>query len=248
MSGDTIAEFWHLGNYVYPLYIFLIENFCYRCFSKNGLIILDAGCGPNISSLSRVPEGVYCVGIDVSSKNIAKSHIKAKTKKYQNFSFIVGSVTELPFRGEIFHLILCCDVLEHIKAKQKAIDEFWRVCKSQGEFLGSTTNILNPLMLFDSLLPKRITYVLTQKFTGERHYERYSRFTVSGLLRSLIEAGFQRGKVKLLGFPPFRASIYEFYEKKLPWFAFFWIVFDKLTNINRLRLIKNMMVFSAQKK
>jgi len=210
--------------------------------------MLDAGCGPNISSLSHVPEGVYCVGIDASSKNTAKSHTKAKTKKYQNFSFIVGSMTELPFCSEIFDLILCCDVLEHIKRKQKAINEVWRVCKSQGEFLGSTTNLLNPLMLFDSLLPKKITYILTQKFTGERYYERHSRFTVSGLLRSLIEAGFKRRKVKLLGFPPFRSSIYEFYENKLPWFAFFWIIFDKLTNVNRLRLMKNTMVFFAQKK
>ena len=246
MSGITVKKFWHLGNYTYLFYRFVLEDFCRRCFAKSSLMMLDAGCGPNISSLTYVPENVSCVGIDVSLKNVAKSHRKAKTKKYRNFSFVIASITDLPFRGEIFDLILCCDVLEHIKAKHRAIHEISRVCRPQGKFVVSTTNLFNPLMLLESFLPKKITYMLTRKFAGE-HYERHSRFTYAELLRALIEAGFKKCRVKLLGFPPFKPWIYEFSDRKLPWFAFLWIAFDNLTNRKQLRLLKDTIVFLALK-
>ena len=209
-------------------------------------MILDAGCGPNISSLSRMPENMSYMGVDVNSKNIAKSHKKAKAKNYRNFSFIVASVTHLPFCSESFELVLCCDVLEHVKAKHKVIHEISRVCRLQGEFVGSTTNLFNPLMLLDCLLPQKITCVLTRKFAG-KHYERHTRFTFFGLQKSLIEAGFKKCKVRTLGFPFFKPWVYEFSNKKLPWFAFIWIAFDKLTNREPLRLLKETMVFLALK-
>lgn len=247
MSGISVKKFWHLSNYMYPFYRFVLEDFCCQCFTKSSSTMLDAGCGPNISSLSHVPANVHFIGIDVSSKNIAKSHRKAKTKDYRNFSFVVASITDLPFRSESFDLILCCDILEHIKAKHKAIHEISRVCRPQGKFVGSTTNLFNPLMLLDSFLPKNITYMLTRKFAGEHYYERHSRFTFAGLLQALIEAGFKKCKVKLLGFPSFKPWIYEFSGKKLPWFAFLWIVFDSLTNRKQLRLLKETIVFLALK-
>lgn len=246
-SGISVKKFWHLNNYTYPFYNFVLQDFCYQCFTKSSLTMLDAGCGPNISSLSHVPENVHCIGIDVSSNNISKSHRKAKTKDYRNFSFIVATITDLTFQRESFDLILSCDVLEHVKAKHKAIREISRICRQQGKFVGTTTNLFNPLMLLDSYLPKSITYVLTRKFAGEHHYERHSRFSALRLLQALIEAGFKKCGVKLLGFPPFKPWIYEFSSKKLPWYAFLWIAFDSLTNRKHLTLLKDTIVFLALK-
>lgn len=246
MSGITVKKFWHMGNYTYPFYRFVLEDLCCRCFAKSSSTMLDAGCGPNISSLSHVPENVHCIGIDISSENIAKSHGKAKTKDYRNFSFIVASTADMPFCSKSFDLILCCDVLEHVEAKHRTIQEISRVCRPQGKFVGSTSNLFNPLMLLDSFLPKKIAYILSQKFAGE-HYERHQRMTSAGLVRALIEAGFKKCRVMLLGFPSFKPWIYEFSDRKLPWFAFFWIAFDSLTNRKQLRLLKDTIVFFAMK-
>ena len=40
--------------------------------------------------------------------------------------------------------------MEHIKAKRKAIEEVSHVCKPKAEFVGSTTNYLNPIMFYRS--------------------------------------------------------------------------------------------------
>lgn len=247
MSGAVVNKFWHLGNHTYVFYRFALEDFCRKCFIKPKLLMLDAGCGPNISSLSHIPDNVLCVGIDVNTKNVATSHRKAKTERYQNISFVVGSIEDLPFCDRIFDLILCCDTLEHIKDRNKALREISRLCISRGKFLGSTSNLFNPLVLLDTLLPSKITTVLSRKFAGE-HYERHFRFSSAGLLKALIEAGFEKCEVKLLGFPPFKPWIYEFSSRKLPLFAFLWIASDKLTNRKPLRLLKETIVFFAIKK
>jgi ubiquinone/menaquinone biosynthesis C-methylase UbiE len=245
MSGAVVRRFWHLGKYAYVFYRFELEDACRQCFVKPNLMLLDAGCGPNVSTLSHVPKDVFCIGIDINSKNTANSNARAKAKGYKNFSFVVADLTSIPFRDECFDVILSCDVLEHVESKQGAIQEIKRVCKSHGKFIGSTTNLFNPVMLFDSFLPQKLLFPLVSRFAGE-HYERHSRFTPNGLLHSLSKVKFRKYEIKLLGFPPFRASSYEFSSKKLPWFAFLWIAFDSLTT-KKLKIFKEIMFFFAEK-
>jgi 2-polyprenyl-3-methyl-5-hydroxy-6-metoxy-1,4-benzoquinol methylase len=246
MSGIDVNRFWKLGNHTFLSYRFVLEDSCWRFFAKSKLAMLDAGCGSRISSLSYVPRSVSCVGIDVSSENITESHKRAKIEGYQNFDFLIASITSLPFRSESFDVVLSADVLEHVKAKAHTIHEISRVCKSRGRFLGSTSNLLSPLLLMDCFLPRRITAVFTRKFVGET-YERHLRFTIPGLLQTLIKAGFKGCRIKLLGYPPFKPWLYESSER-LPWFVFLWIFFDTLTSLEQLRIFKETIVFIASKK
>lgn len=89
--------------------------------------------------LSRVPENVTTIGLDISRSNILSSHKKAKEKGYKNFSFIIGSLTSLPFKDNIFDICVCVDVLEHILNKLQAITEVSRVCKRGAHLIGSTS-------------------------------------------------------------------------------------------------------------
>ena len=159
----------------------------------------------------------------------------------------MASLTQLPFRNECFDLILCCDVSEHVASKQIALNEIGRVCKQCGKLAGSTTNLFNPIMFLDSFLPQKLISVPVRKFSGEGHYERHSRFTPQKLLRSLTKAEFKKCKIELLGFPPFRAAFYEFSEEKLPCFALVWVASDRLTSKGKLRLLKENIIFFAQK-
>jgi ubiquinone/menaquinone biosynthesis C-methylase UbiE len=208
--------------------------------------LLDAGCGPNVSSLSYIPEKAYFVGIDIKSENILESKRKAKNQNCQNLEFITASVTNLPLRNGIFDIVICCDVLEHIEDKHNAINEIARVCKKGGRFIGSTSNLLNPIMMLDSFLPKKIAYILTRKFAGE-HYERHLRLTPFKLMQLLHKTKFSQCEMKLLAFPPLQPWIYEFSNKKPPWFAHIWVTIDKLTNIKPFNLFKETIVFLVKK-
>ena len=90
MSGNIVRKFWHLGKHEYVFYRYELGDFCRQCSSKPGLTLLDAGCGPNVSSLSHVPRDVFGVGVDINSKNVAKSHTEAKAKGNRNLNFVVA--------------------------------------------------------------------------------------------------------------------------------------------------------------
>jgi len=247
MSGFIVEKFWHLNNYRYIFYRFLVEKYCKQSFSKKSSLMLDAGCGSRICSLSHVPKNVFVIGLDVRRKNILNSRRKANEKGYKNFSFIVASITSLPFRHDTFALTVCVDVLEHLLNKQKAVAEISRVCKLGAKLVGSTTNFLNPVCLFDSLAPKRVIEILTERF-APGHYERHSRFSPAKLMQTLKHSNFQALSVKLLGFPLFPTWLYQFSKKKIPWYAYLWIIFNKLTEKKPLNFLKETIVFHAIKK
>jgi ubiquinone/menaquinone biosynthesis C-methylase UbiE len=235
---------WHLGIYYYVFYRYIIEQYCLKIFRKPCLM-LDAGCGPRICSLSHVPKNIRMVGIDVSHKNIVDSNRKAK-KVYGNFDFIVASIMYLPFQNNTFGLAICIDVLEHIRNKQHAINEIHRICKPGVMFVGSTSNLMNPLLLFDSTAPKRVVKTLTDKF-APGHYERSIRFYYYTLSQAFNRAGYKVYDIKVVGFPPFQPWQYQLSDKKLPWYAYFWIIFNKLTKKKPFYLLNEVMIFRAIK-
>lgn len=194
-----------------------------------------------------MPNNVFVIGVDISHWNIRESHRKAKEKGYKNFDFVVASIKSLPFRQQIFDLVICVDVLEHIPNNQKAVDEISRVCKYGASFVGSTSNLMNPLLIFDSFAPKSMVRILTAKFAGS-HYERHCRLSFNKLIRILNHSGFQVCDAKLLGFPPFRPWVYEFSNRKIPFYAYVWIIFNKLTERKPLNLLKETVAFRAIKK
>lgn len=245
MSGLIVKKFWHLGNYRYIFYRFVVEKFCENSLKKP-CILLDAGCGSRISSLSNVPNNITVIGLDISRKNIIESYRKAKEKHYENFNFIVASITSLPIRNRIFHIVICVDVLEHIPNNTKAIFEISHILKPKAVFIGSTSNLINPLMFFDSFAPSRINKILVKKYSGN-HYERHSRFSLGKLIQALNRANFKVYAIKLLGFPPFQPWLYEFSPKKIPWFAYIWITFNRITSKKPLNILRETIVFQAIK-
>jgi 2-polyprenyl-3-methyl-5-hydroxy-6-metoxy-1,4-benzoquinol methylase len=246
MSGLIVEEFWILGGYSYPFYRSVIEKW-YLKFPKKHCFMLDAGCGPQICSLSRISKNIAVIGLDVDRKNIYSSHERAKKKGYDNFHFIVGSLTYIPLISSIFDICVCVDVLEHLSDKKNAINEISRVCKPKAGFIGSTSNSLNPILLFDSAAPKALVKVLTERL-APGHYERHRRLNPKSLIQILKDCNFHIHNIRLLGFPPFQPWLYHYSKKKVPIYAYLWILFDKITNKNPLNFLKEVIVFNAIKK
>lgn len=248
MSELLIEECWSLGGYLYPFYRFVIEKHLYPESQKNeNCIMLDAGCGSKVCSISKIPENVTVIGLDSDCKAVYSSHMLAKKKGYENLCFIIGSLTHLPLRSDIFDICVCIDVLNHLPNKNDAIAEISRVCKPRAKFVGSTSNSLNPILLFDSLAPKVLIKPLTWKF-APGHFERHKRLNPKKLIQTLERQDFQVQDITLLGFPPFQPWIYHYRKKKIPVYAYFWILLDKITNKPPLSVLKEVMVFNATKR
>jgi len=89
-----------------------------------GDVILDVGCGPlaraeNYFSL----KGYEIVGLDVSSVTLKKA--KENVWKYgakQNVSFVQGDAEFLPFRMDVFKVILCIGLISHLPSRISALN------------------------------------------------------------------------------------------------------------------------------
>lgn len=111
-----------------PIQQFLIENF-YR--SLRGLAssikpnrILDVGCGEGttIVKLKQAKIGKILEGIDNS-----EDALRIGKSLYQGINIKSGDIYKLPYKDSSFDLLICTEVLEHLKNPRKALAELRRV-------------------------------------------------------------------------------------------------------------------------
>lgn len=235
---------WKLGAYEYPSYRGYLK-ILFDNYNRLGYSVLDAGCGKG-GFLLNVEKNACGVGLDIKRENIEEAK---KVKGLKTF-FVVGDLQYLPFKNGTFHIILCRDVLEHIKNAEKVIDQFILVLKKRGLILISTTNLLNPAMLSDTLLPSNVSAKIIKKLGGPDYYERNFRFSPWSIIKKFRQNNFDV-KLAMFGIPtvgnPRTRSLYSSSNVKLPLIYYFWIVLNKLTNFAQLRAFKEVMVTIAWK-
>lgn len=89
---------------------------------------LDVGCAEGLYiklfSSSMDSEDFCCVGLD-----IAKNYLTKTKKKAPNASLVLGDAHHLPFREDVFDLVLCSEVLEHVLNPKMVLREIVRVSR-----------------------------------------------------------------------------------------------------------------------
>ena len=93
--------------------------------------VLDIGCGDGIFSIEPAKIGYSVVGVDLNVKSVNYAKYFSKRSEVK-IDFLVDDASHLPFANESFDIILCSEVLEHIKDDEGAIREIERVLKQNG--------------------------------------------------------------------------------------------------------------------
>ena len=102
---------------------------------KEMLMCLDVGCGSGIHSYVLKKLGKKIIALDITRSTI-----------FYLENFMLASAEHLPFRNEVFDVILVSHVLEHVKRKIKALLELKRVLKPHGILI-----VIVPTPLFKCL-------------------------------------------------------------------------------------------------
>lgn len=96
--------------------------------------VMDVGCGAG-NILAQLPQA-RAVGLDLSSYLLAKARAHL-----QDTTFLVrGDVEGLPFQDGVFDKAYCSEVLEHLPAPWRALEEIARVVKGGGRVILSIPN------------------------------------------------------------------------------------------------------------
>ena len=96
--------------------------------------VLDAGCGAGEYSflIAREFKSVRVVGYDVNGAQIRRNNVKAKKENLTNVGFFAKDLTSID-DFEKFDLIVCVDVLEHIKDDDRCIRSLYQALKHGGK-------------------------------------------------------------------------------------------------------------------
>ena len=95
-----------------------------------GDIIVDIGCG--VGDLCRIlPISLKRIGIDLSLSALRYAHRDYRT----DAMFVNASLYELPLQDESVDIIICLEVLEHLREDNKALEEVRRILRPGGRLI-----------------------------------------------------------------------------------------------------------------
>ena len=142
--------------------------------------ILDIGCGSgrHMAETVRRP-GTLTVGTDISRKDLldARSRMAFLGEMGEirgRWALGMTDITGLPFRDGTFDLVICSEVLEHIRDHRTAVSELVRVLKPGGDLIVSVPRYI----------PEKICWKLSEAYrsTPGGHIRIYRRKEVQNLI------------------------------------------------------------------
>ena len=167
---------------------------------KKGSVVLDAGCGSGSLLFKLAEMGYRVCGLELSEEYIKSIDQKVRSMGIDNVLDVRrGSIENIPYRSNLFDLIVSGEVLEHVADDMRAIREFFRVLKPGGLCIVSVP--ADP-ELWD----------FTDEWAG--HLRRYTR---KELVTLFEDKGFIVKDTKFWGFPLVRLYhryVYLPYMKK----------------------------------
>lgn len=101
--------------------------------------VLEVGCGGGYLCEEIAKMGFDTTGIDPSERSLYNA-IKHAKDNLLNIRYEIGAGENIPYPNNSFDVVLCCDVLEHVRDLPKVIREVSRVLKNGGLFIYDTFN------------------------------------------------------------------------------------------------------------
>jgi ubiquinone biosynthesis O-methyltransferase len=104
-----------------------------------GKAVLDLGCGGGFMAAALKERGARVTGVDPSESAIAAARRHAEANDLE-IDYLVGRGERLPFGNGVYDIVVCVDVLEHVKDLNRVIAEIRRVLNPHGLLLFDTIN------------------------------------------------------------------------------------------------------------
>ena len=97
--------------------------------------ILDLGCGSGRFSIGAAQIGHNVTGMDITPEAISAATEKAKKLNLSNVNFLVGDMTDMPFKNNEFDYVFCprfsINAVATFEKRKRTIDEMIRVVKPE---------------------------------------------------------------------------------------------------------------------
>lgn len=133
-----------------------LQNILNKVVLRDCLQVLEAGCGSR--SHIELPASAVIAGIDISEKQL-KRNIGLAIK-------IHGDIQTHDLGTELYDLIICWDVLEHVENPILALKNFFRAVRPKGFILLAFPNVLSLWGLATKFTPHWVHVYFYRKIFG----------------------------------------------------------------------------------
>ncbi|MSQ35817.1 MAG: class I SAM-dependent methyltransferase [Dehalococcoidia bacterium] len=107
--------------------------------------VLDAGCGAH--GRVALPAQAHIVGLDISAEQLAKNQdVQEK---------VLGDIQTYEFPPQSFDVVICWELLEHVRHPERALALFARALKDDGVLVLAAPNVLSIKGLVTKFTPYR---------------------------------------------------------------------------------------------
>lgn len=121
-------------------------------------LVLDAGCG-NGRFLETLPQHSVSIGVD-ASLNL----LRIAQKKGRGTFHVCCELEHLPFRDDLFGMVMSCRVIQHLKEQKRAAQELCRVTRARGSLILELYNTWNPKTLYKNIRMSKYRTIFNYPF------------------------------------------------------------------------------------
>lgn len=154
---------------------------------KKYRLVLDEGCGPGTNFATMVENAKFYVALDISLGMIREAKEETKRVKWK-VDFIVADATFLPFKNEIFDLLMAMAIFHHLPKDdvKTAIEEVKRVLRRSGITIFTFWNI--KVVKESKILERKenlfyVAWKLSNKEILKRPYFSYTREELDEIIK-----------------------------------------------------------------
>jgi SAM-dependent methyltransferase len=137
--------------------------------------VLDVGCSSGYLARPLVERGAHVVGIDVDERAATEARVVCE-------EVLVGDIETmaLPFPEHSFDVVLCGDVIEHLRDPQRFLERVRPLLRRDGRLVLTTPNVANWAMRL-GLLAGRWRYT-DRGILDRTHLHLFTKKTLEGTL------------------------------------------------------------------
>lgn len=149
--------------------ILILKNYLKDVSNLN---LLDIGCSTGIMTKEYAKHFSEVTGVDIDSQAIKYA---SRKYKFDNLIFKETPIEENTFKDQIFDVITCSHIYEHVPSDINLMSEIFRLLKPGGVCYfaaGNRFQIIEPhyKLPFLSYFPKSISNIYIRLFTKEKDY------------------------------------------------------------------------------